>query len=70
MIRVGDDVVTGATEAVARHPLRAYDALQLASALVVRRTLDGLDGFVAFDTGLRAAAAAEGLVVLPEATNR
>jgi uncharacterized protein len=66
VVGAGDEVVIGATEAVARHPLRAYDAVQLASALVVRRALDGLDGFVAFDVALRSAAAVEGLALVPE----
>lgn len=66
VVRVGDDVVTASAEAVARHPLRAYDAVQLASALLVRRAIDDLNGFVAFDVGLRSAAAAEGLALVPE----
>jgi uncharacterized protein len=65
VVAAGDDVLAAASEAVARHPLWAYDAVQLASALVVRRALDGLDGFVAFDGTLRAAAAAEGLMLVP-----
>jgi uncharacterized protein len=64
-IVAGEEVLTGATDAVARHPLRAYDAVQLASALVAARVFDGLEGFVAFDRQLRAAAAAEGLSLVP-----
>lgn len=45
---------------VARHPLRAYDAVQLASAIAAARTNPGLR-FACFDTTLSAAAAAEGL---------
>lgn len=70
VVCAGDEVVIGAIEAVARHPLRAYDAVQLASALVVRRALDGLDGFVAFDVALRSAAAVEGLALVPEVFDR
>jgi predicted nucleic acid-binding protein len=66
VVGASDDVVAMAIDAVARHPLRAYDAVQLASALVVRRTLEDLDGFVAFDVALRAAAVAEGLALVPE----
>jgi uncharacterized protein len=65
VVGTGDEVLREAIDAVARHPLRAYDAVQLASALVVRRVLDGLDGFVAFDADLRSAAAAEGLALVP-----
>jgi hypothetical protein len=39
--------------------------VQLASALVVRQALGSLEGFAAFDIGLRAAAAAEGLPLVP-----
>lgn len=66
VIDVGEEVVRAAIDAVARHPLRAYDAVQLASALEVRKVLDGLDGFAAFDDALRSAAAAEGLALVPE----
>jgi predicted nucleic acid-binding protein len=66
VIGIGEEVIRAAIDAVARHPLRAYDAVQLASALTLRSALDGLEGFVAFDIGLRAAAAAEGLTLVPE----
>lgn len=45
---------------VARHPLRAYDAVQLASAIATARVDRGLR-FACFDTTLSEAAAAEGL---------
>lgn len=48
-----------------RHGLRAYDAVQLATALAVRAADDPDQSFVCFDEDLRAAAAREGLVVLP-----
>jgi uncharacterized protein len=70
VINVGEQVIRGAIDAVARHPLRAYDAVQLSSALAVRSTLDGLEGFAAFDVVLRAAAAAEGLALVPENLHR
>jgi len=47
------------------HPLRAGDALQLASALVWSREQTGAHGFVSFDERLRAAAQREGFAVLP-----
>jgi len=66
-------VVVGATPAIldeaatlcARHPLRGFDAIQLASALAVRELEAGVTTMVAYDRTLRAAAAAEGLAVLP-----
>lgn len=51
----------------ARHPLRGFDAVQLASALAVREVDPGVASMAVFDVVLRAAAAAEGLTVLPPA---
>lgn len=48
---------------VARHPLRAYDAVQLATALAVIQA-DPSMRFASFDAQLNAAAAAEGLQLL------
>lgn len=48
----------------ALHPLRAYDAVQLASALVVAAQGEAVT-MVAFDRQLRTAAAREGLGLLP-----
>jgi predicted nucleic acid-binding protein len=63
---VDQRVLDEATEVVARHALRAYDAVQLATAIVVRRTLGRLEEFAAFDRGLRRAAAAERFTLVPE----
>ncbi len=49
----------------ATHGLRAYDAIQLATALAAREADPGCDSFACFDAGLRRAAAAEGFVLLP-----
>ena len=47
-----------------RHRLRAGDAIQLASALLLQTRLgEPLDAFVAFDDRLLEAATAEGLAV-------
>ncbi len=46
-------------------PLRAGDAIQLASALLLRRELGEPVTFAAYDDRLKAAAKAEGLVVVP-----
>ncbi len=48
-----------------RHPLRAADALQLASALTLRRKVRAPIHFVAFDERLAGAAQAEGLLGPP-----
>ncbi len=45
--------------------LRAFDAIQLASALAAREADPGCDAFACFDAGLRRAAAAESFVLLP-----
>ncbi len=55
-------IVDSATTLVARHPLRAYDALQLATAMTVREVAP-VGEFLAFDRTLCAAAAAEGFDV-------
>jgi uncharacterized protein len=49
----------------ASHGLRAYDAVQLSSALAVRRVDGSCRAFAAFDRSLRTAAAAEGFQLLP-----
>jgi predicted nucleic acid-binding protein len=48
-----------------RHPLRAGDAIQLASALLLRRELGDTVVFAAYDDRLKSAAKAEGLGVFP-----
>ncbi len=50
-----------------RHALRAADAMQLAACLIVRDDIDEAVVFACFDTRLRMAAAAEGIIVVPEA---
>lgn len=63
LIEVGRDILSAAIDLVARHPLRAYDAVQLASALAASR-LVGRCRFGCFDKQLSDAAVAEGLVLL------
>lgn len=54
-------IIDAAAHLVAVHGLRAYDAMQLASALAVAKAVpDGVD-FLAYDGALSTAAAAEGL---------
>lgn len=59
-----DTALPGAAEQLGRHPLRACDAVQLATALQAREHA-GVEAFLAFDARLREAAAAEGFRVLP-----
>jgi predicted nucleic acid-binding protein len=67
VLRITRTVVMQACAALERHPLRAYDAIQLACALTVRRLMQqrrlAPPLFVAADDVLLAAAAAEGFVV-------
>jgi predicted nucleic acid-binding protein len=66
VIDVVDDVLEEAALVAARHGLRAYDAVQLASALTARVVASEIDTMLAFDIQLRGAAAAEGWALLPE----
>jgi predicted nucleic acid-binding protein len=67
LIAIAPPVITQACTVLQRHPLRAYDALHLACAQAVREVLEGqqlaVPVFVAADSTLLAAAAAEGFVV-------
>ncbi len=60
-------VVTLARDLLDRYPLRAYDAVQLASALVANRALQAANlaplSFLSSDNRLNTAATAEGLAV-------
>lgn len=51
---------------IARHPLRAADAGQLAAALLVRKRTRGSLGFVSLDRRLAEAAGREGLLLPPD----
>ena len=57
-------VIEGAARLIDRHPLRAYDALQLAGCLVIRDIVPGALTFVCADARLCGAAELEGLTVL------
>jgi uncharacterized protein len=58
-------LITAAREA-ARHTLRAYDAVQLASALAVREVDARCERFACFDIELRRAASRAGFVLVPD----
>ena len=57
-------VIEGAARLIDRHPLRAYDALQLAGYLVIRDIVPGPLTFVCADVRLCGVAELEGLTVL------
>jgi predicted nucleic acid-binding protein len=62
-LKLTDEIIEEAARCCARHPLRAADAIQLASALVARTADPELASFACFDDRLRAAAAAEGFTL-------
>ena len=65
VVEVVSEVTALARRLLQRHPLRAADALQLASGMYLAEELAEAVPFVAFDGRLRAAARAERLPVLP-----
>lgn len=62
---VASRVTSRARDLVCRHPLRAADAIHLASCLLLKETTNGPVELVAFDRKLREAAQIEGLAVFP-----
>ncbi len=62
-----EPVLVASAQEAARHALRAYDAVQLASALAVRELDPRCSHFACFDTELRRAASRAGFVLVPEA---
>ena len=66
-VAAGLPVLELAARATAGHGLRAYDAVQLASAAVARAAAPEVDVVACFDDRLRAAVAAEGFALLPPA---
>jgi predicted nucleic acid-binding protein len=65
VVRVSGEILDLAALSAARHPLRAYDAVQLASALAARAASPEVSQFVCFDQALAQAARAEGFTVGP-----
>ena len=67
LVDVDDSIIARAQELLDRHPLRAYDAMHLATALIVNQfyvdTCRRPITFLSADDCLNAAASAEGLVV-------
>lgn len=64
VVEVSREVCDVAQTLLCRHPLRALDALQLASAIIVQQEVRFCE-FVVFDARLAEAARAEGLLVWP-----
>jgi len=65
VVALGPLVLDEAMRVVGRHPLRAGDAIQLASAVLARRADPECDTLICFDGRLRDAAAVEGFALLP-----
>lgn len=59
------EITTKARGLLLRHPLRAGDAVQLASCVYLQQELGEPMPFVVFDDRLRTAARIEGLSVIP-----
>ncbi|MHA6693028.1 type II toxin-antitoxin system VapC family toxin [Homoserinimonas sp. A520] len=64
-VAVTSDIIVGATRLLASTGLRAYDAVQLASAHAARDADPECSVFAAFDDQLRTAAAQSGFTLLP-----
>lgn len=65
ILRVSDDVLDAAARLTGTAGLRAYDAVQLASAQAARAADSGCDTFACFDSSLRDAAARSGFALYP-----
>jgi predicted nucleic acid-binding protein len=63
IVRMNGPVIEDAARLTGVHGLRAYDAVQLATARAVRAVDQGIVRFIAFDRALASAAAAEGFAV-------
>ncbi|MFI5182918.1 MAG: type II toxin-antitoxin system VapC family toxin [Vicinamibacteria bacterium] len=65
LVEITDETAGIARALLLRHPLRAGDAIQLASCLILQQSLRSRVPLVAFDDRLRDAAVGEGLTVVP-----
>lgn len=61
IVEVSESVAKLSGELVNRHPLRGFDAIHLASALLLKNRTRSAVSFSCFDEGLKSAAQAEGL---------
>jgi predicted nucleic acid-binding protein len=67
-VAITDSVLDVAVSQVARHGLRASDAVQLASAIEARQAEPSIESFACFDAELRGAAVREGFALVPAAS--
>ncbi len=67
IVSLTEPVLVAAAREASRHSLRAYDAVQLASAFAVRESDPRCSHFACFDADLRRAASREGFTLVPEA---
>ncbi len=67
VVELVPEVTTKARGLLLRHPLRAGDAIQLASCVFLQQELGESIPFVVFDARLRTAARIEGLSLVPVA---
>lgn len=65
-IAVTPPILRRAARLCASHGLRAYDAVQLSSAMSARDADPACNSFACYDAGLRDAAAAHGLALFPK----
>jgi len=65
LVELSPQIVAQARGLLLRHPLRAGDAVQLASALFLQRELEETVVLAAYDELLKSAGRAEGLTVVP-----
>ena len=63
VVEMTTEITRAARRLLLRHTLRAGDAIQLGSALVLQESVGSLDSFVAYDARLLEAAQTEGLRV-------
>jgi len=70
IVEMSPEITAAAHDLLLRHPLRAGDAIQLASCLYLQRELAQPVPLVAFDTRLVQAADAEGLTVITSRRTR
>ncbi|MGO9321884.1 MAG: type II toxin-antitoxin system VapC family toxin [Solirubrobacteraceae bacterium] len=66
IIALTEPLLITAAQETARHALRAYDAVQLASALAVHDIDPRCNQFACFDTELTRAASRTGFLILPQ----
>jgi len=64
IVEMSPEIMADALALLARHPLRAGDAIQLVSCLYLQRQLGEPVPFVAFDQRLLTVARGEGLTVV------